>query len=101
MTDPNLRTAVDQEDPFAVAEAADLDKLERLKVAEDVFERRYSRKRRSSRIAIASQALVGYVALGGFFANAYQNYNNKIEAQRRGDIETERWNAPPGLNNER
>lgn len=90
--DPNLESAIRREDPFAVAAAADKDRLERMVIAEDLFEKLHTRSRRRSRLAATSQALVGYVALAGFFANAYQNWNNKVQAQRQSALEQERWN---------
>jgi hypothetical protein len=88
---PTLEDALDQEDPARVAAAADEAELKKLIMAEELFDKRHSRKKRSTRVAIASQALVGYVALAGFFANAYQNYNNKLETERRAVQEEERW----------
>jgi hypothetical protein len=79
------------EDPVKVARTSSLAELHHLMAAEDLLEKRYQRRRRSARIAIVAQALVGYVALAGFFANAYQNWNNKKQAEERARADEERW----------
>ena len=89
--DPDLRVELSKEDPVALAEKADLPYLARLGAAEDLLEKQHHRKKRSGRLAILAQALVGYVALAGFFANAYQNWNNKKQAEERARADEERW----------
>jgi len=71
------------EDPIALARVMSQDELERLIAAEDLLDKRHQRKKRSARWALLAQAMVGYVALAGFFANAYQNWNNKRQAEER------------------
>lgn len=88
---PTPDKPLDGEDPQTLAETATLDQLQRLNVAEEVVERRWQRKRRTARIFTMSQALVGYVALAGFFANAYQNYNSKKQAEARAEQDEARW----------
>jgi hypothetical protein len=80
-----------KEDPLLLARGGSLEQLQRLQLAEEVLEKRYQRKRRSGRLSILAQALVGYVALAGFFANAYQNWNNKKQAEERARADEERW----------
>jgi hypothetical protein len=79
------------EDPLAVARASDLPELQRILDAEDLLEKRHLRRKRSARIFNVAQALVGYVALAGFFANAYQNWNNKKQVEERARSDEERW----------
>ncbi len=86
-----VEDTVAREDAHGLARAASLEEIQRLKAAEELFELRYNRKRRSSRISIASQVLVGYVALAGFFVNAYQSYANKQQQQRQQLVDQERW----------
>lgn len=86
-----LESALDREDPIAIARIASDQELSRLKDAEDLIERRYHRMRRTTKLAIASQTLVGYVALAGFFANAYQNWTSKRQAEARAKQDEERW----------
>lgn len=86
-----LDAAIDKEDPSLVAASADEAQLKKLIMAEELFDKRNTRRKRTTRLAIASQALVGYVALAGFFANAFQNYNNKQEAEKRALQEEARW----------
>src|SRR6185312_14503067 len=69
------------------------DELTRLKLAEELFELRYQRQRRRSRIAIAAQSMVAVVAVGGFFVNAFQSYINKQAQQKQQQIDQERWSA--------
>jgi hypothetical protein len=78
-------------DPMAIARAGDLEELKRLIAAEELLEKQHQRRMRSARIASLSAALVGYVALAGFFANAYQNYNSKKQAEERAHTDEERW----------
>jgi hypothetical protein len=87
----DLETGLKSEDPILVARSATSEELERLKLAEDLLEKRHQRKKRSGRLALVAQALVGYVALAGFFANAYQNWNNKKQAEERAHADEERW----------
>src|SRR5690242_8190241 len=94
MTDtPHDQTdaALAKEDARALAEAASLAQIQRMKSAEELFDLRYQRKKRSSRVAIASQSLVGFVAIAGFFVNAYQSYLNKQQQQQQRATDQERW----------
>jgi hypothetical protein len=95
MTDPPrdkaLEDALRRGDLQALANLKSHEELTRLIAAEDLMQKSFDRSRRRSRISVASQALVGYVALAGFFANAYQNWNNKLQAQRQAQTEQERW----------
>jgi hypothetical protein len=79
------------EEPADLAQAATLEELKRHIAAEKLLERRFQRKRRTARIFNMSQALVGYVALAGFFANAYQNYISKKQAEARAELDEARW----------
>jgi hypothetical protein len=90
-TQSSLKSALESEDLLKVAQVASSDELKRLVDAEQLFEKLYQRKRRSSRIAVASQALVGYVALAGFFANAYQNWTNKKQQEEQSKLDNLRW----------
>ena len=65
------------DDPAELAQSTSLDELQRLKLAEELAQLRAERKKSPSRLVIASQVLVGYIALAGFFVNAYQSYSNK------------------------
>lgn len=96
MADPRppdtTEEALRREDARALAEHATLAQIERMKAAEQLFELRYQRKKRSSRVAIASQSLVGFVAIAGFFVNAYQSYLNKQQQQQQRQVDQDRWN---------
>jgi hypothetical protein len=87
----DLQRGLDNEDPMAVARTASKDEIDRLIAAEELLEKRHSRKRRNARALLFAQAMVGYVALAGFFANAYQNYNNKRQAEETARRDQERW----------
>ena len=91
MDQPKAENAVGREDPFELASAATADELERLKVSEELFELRYQRKRRRSRIQVAMQSMVGVVAVLGFFANAFQAFLNKKAQERQQQSDQERW----------
>lgn len=90
-TKKNLDQALDRADAGAVAQHASLEELQRRIAAEDLLEKQHQRKKRSARWQTVAQALVGYVALAGFFANAYQNWNNKKQAEERARQDEERW----------
>jgi hypothetical protein len=83
--------ALQREDALALAAAVPLDELQRMKAAEELFELRYQRRKRSSRFSVASQSLVGFVAIAGFFVNAYQSYLNKQQQQLQRATDQERW----------
>jgi hypothetical protein len=83
--------AIAHEDPIELARSASLDELQRIKAAEELLQLRFERKKRGSRLTIASQVLVGYVALAGFFVNAYQSYANKQQQQVQARIDQEKW----------
>jgi hypothetical protein len=89
---PAAAAAADREDPFALAQSASHEELEKLHLAEEFFERRHHRRKRSTKFAIASQALVGYVAFAGLAVNAYQSYANNQKQLRQQDTDNERWN---------
>ena len=97
MTDPTPPPPSTQgTDPAELARTASLDELQRMKVAEEVARLRTERTRPSSRLAIASQVLVGYIALAGFFVNAYQSYSNKKHQDEQARIDQEKWNKEFG-----
>ncbi len=73
-----------------LAAASTADELQRLKLAEEVIALRTNRQSRT-RLVAASQAMVGYIALAGFFVNAYQSYANKKEQVERSAAEQARW----------
>lgn len=70
------------DDPVALAASSDRDALERLRTAEEVIERKHQRERRRRRFPASAQAIVGFVALAGFFANAFQNWSSEKRWQK-------------------
>jgi hypothetical protein len=68
-----------------------LDELQRLKAAEELAELRDRRRARGNRFTKVSQALVAYIALAGFFANAYQSCVNKHQQDQAAEREQARW----------
>lgn len=80
------------EDPVELARSASLEELQRLKVAEELSRLRAERRKPPSRLVIASQVLVGYIALAGFFVNAYQSYSNKQHQDEQMRVDQEKWN---------
>ncbi len=83
-------------DPADLARAASLDELQRMKLAEEIGRLRAERMKSPSRFAIASQVLVGYIALAGFFVNAYQLYQNKKHQDEQSRSDQEKWNKEFG-----
>ena len=80
------------DDPAELARSASLEELQRLKLAEELSRLRTDRKKSGSRLVIASQVLVGYIALAGFFVNAYQSYVNKQRQDEQAQIDQAKWN---------
>jgi hypothetical protein len=87
----SIEDAVKDEDAMALARLASVEELQRLKAAEELIEKRHQRRSRASKFGTASAALVGYVALAGFFANAYQNYTNKNQQEEQSRQDNARW----------
>ena len=87
----DLEEALHRDDPIAMSKFASDEELERMKRAEEVLELRAGRVKRNHRFATIGQAMVGYIALAGFFANAYQTLSNKKQADARAAEEKERW----------
>lgn len=91
-TDNASHGALSLEDPLELAKHATADELKRLKIAEEIIERRYQRQKRTSRLAVMSQLVVSVVAMGGLLANGVQNYFNKLQQQAQSQRDQERWN---------
>jgi hypothetical protein len=85
-----VRAAAEKNDSASLA-TLDRDQLEKLKLAEEILEARFQSKRRANRIATLSAAMVGYVALAGFFANAWQVYNSKKHLQEQSERDQQKW----------
>ena len=95
MTEPRDHAtdeALAREDARGLAARTSLDDIQRMKAAEELFELRYKREKRRSRLGLAGQSLVTFVAVAGFFVNAYQSYLNKQTQQQQRAIDQERWN---------
>lgn len=86
-----IGNALSQEDPVALANLATSEELERLRLAEEIFERKYQRQKRTSRIASMSQLVVTIVAMGGLLVNAIQSYFNNEKQQAQSKRDQERW----------
>ena len=79
-------------EPGELARSTSFDELQRMKVAEEIARLRGERTKPPSRLAIASQVLVGYIALAGLFVNAYQSYSNKQHQDQQARLDQEKWN---------
>ncbi len=90
-TPPDVRSALEKQDPFALAAAGSKEQLDRLKGALDLIDADTKRKQTHSRFAIASQVLVGWVAIAGFGVNAYQSFANKQNQERQAKVDQDRW----------
>ena len=87
----SLEKSLNQEDPLKIFATFTPEQLLKLKQTEELLELRHKRKKRQSRFLEVSQAMVGYIALVGIFANAYQTYINKQQQTKQATIEQERW----------
>jgi hypothetical protein len=90
-TTPHVEKAADAEDAFGLAKAATAEDLQKLKLAEELFHLRHERKKRHSKQQMATQTILALVAVGGFFANAYQSYANKQQQERQAKTDQDRW----------
>lgn len=88
-----VHEALQKDDAFLLAKTATKAELDQLAAAEGVLEKRRQRTHKWGRLIVAGQALAAYVALAGFFANAYQNWSDKHEARARAEQEQNRWTA--------
>ncbi len=83
--------AIRREDLAHVARSMSLTDLEKMKVAEEVFELHYRRRNRGDRLAAISQAVLALVAVGGILENAYQTYSNNVQQHAQQRADQERW----------
>jgi hypothetical protein len=95
-TDPpppptDVRGALESQDPFALASSASQEELSRLKSALDLIDSDQKRKQTHNRFTVASQVLVGWVAIAGFGVNAYQSFANKQNQERQAKVDQDRW----------
>ncbi len=72
-------------------EGKSLEELARLKAQEELLELRDRRRERGSRLGRVTQALVAYIALAGFFANAYQSCVNHRAQVETAERDQARW----------
>jgi hypothetical protein len=86
----DIERAIEAGDAFALSKLASKEDLDRIAAAEAVIEKRRGRTR-LARFFFAGQALAAYIALAGFFANAYQNYSSRRDSEARSAVEQERW----------
>ena len=77
-------------DPDHLSEKS-LDELNRLKAAEELADLRERRRQRGSRFLLITQSMVAYIALAGFFANAWQTWTNKKSGEEARTLEQARW----------
>ena len=85
-----IRDALAARDPVKLAQAAGAG-IGALKAAEDVIEAREKAEDKPSKLAIASQALVGWLALIGVALNVFQMYANHKQYQESRAADQERW----------
>ena len=93
MANDRVQEALKKDDAFLLAQNATKEELDLLAAAENVLEKRRQRTHRWYRLVILGQAIAAYVALAGFFANAYQNWSDKHETRARAEQEQSRWTA--------
>jgi hypothetical protein len=90
-TPSELRHALEKKDPFAVAASGSPEELDKLKRATDLIEADQRRRQTRNPFAIASQVLVGWIAIAGFGINAYQSFANKENQERQAKVDQDRW----------
>jgi hypothetical protein len=87
----DVRQALQSQDPFALASAGSAEELSKLKSSLDLIEADQKRKQTHNRFTVASQVLVGWVAIAGFGVNAYQSFANKQNQERQAKVDQDRW----------
>jgi hypothetical protein len=87
----DVRQALHSQDPFALAAAGSTEELSKLKSSLDLIEADQKRKQTHNRFTVASQVLVGWVAIAGFGVNAYQSFANKQNQERQAKVDQDRW----------
>jgi hypothetical protein len=90
-TPQDVRHALESQDPFALASVGSAEELSRLKSALDLIDADQKRKQTHNRFSVASQVLVGWVAIAGFGVNAYQSFANKQNQERQAKVDQDRW----------
>src|SRR5450631_3606391 len=90
-TPKDVRSALESQDAFALVSTGSKEEMDKLKSALDLIESDQKRKQTHSRFAIASQVLVGWVAIAGFGVNAYQSFANKQNQERQAKVDQDRW----------
>jgi hypothetical protein len=88
---PDVKGALESQDPFVLAAAASKEQLDKLKSSLDLIESDQKRKQTHNRFSVASQVLVGWVAIAGFGVNAYQSFANKQNQERQAKVDQDRW----------
>lgn len=83
--------AIKREDLAHVAKAMALEDLEKMKLAEEVFDLHFKRRKRSGKLAVATQSILSLVAIGGIFQNAYQSWSNNQQQARQQQADQQRW----------
>ncbi len=83
--------AIRRQDLAHVSRSMTLEDLEKMKLAEEVFDLHYRRRTRNSMLVVVAQMLLGLVAIGGVFQNAFQNYENNKEQAQQQKADQERW----------
>lgn len=78
-------------DPEKPLHELTLEELQRLRAAEELADLRARRNERPSRFVSIGQGLVAYIALAGFFANAYQSCANKTQQDENSARDQARW----------
>ena len=84
--------AIKREDLAHVAKTMTLENLQKMKVAEEVFDLHFKRRKRSGKLALATQSVLSVVAIGGIFQNAYQSFQNKKQQEQQQQVDQDRWN---------
>jgi hypothetical protein len=87
----DVQSALQSQDPFALAAAGSAEELSKLKSSLDLIEADQKRKQTHNRFTVASQVLVGWVAIAGFGVNAYQSFANKQNQERQAKADQDRW----------
>lgn len=85
-----IREALAERDPVKLLAAAG-GEIGALKAAEDVIAARAKAEERPNKWAIASQSLVGWLALIGVAMNVVQMYSNKRQFEQQRQAEADRW----------
>jgi hypothetical protein len=82
-----VESAIEAEDPVALAHSTTADEIRRLELAEKVLELKYNRRKRTSKLT----NVMSILAFSGLAVNAFQSYTSGQTQERQRERDDQRW----------